>query len=49
MALAGYKPSLAGYEQVLESPHVKDLKELVLCSGRRPSTTAAKSSTSVMG
>ena len=39
MALAGYKPSLAGFRKVLESPHVKtrmqDLKERVLCDGWR--------------
>ena len=39
MAIAGYKPSLAGFKKVLESPHVKrrmeDLKERVLRDGWR--------------
>ena len=39
MVLAGYKPSLAAFKKVLESPHVKkrmqDLRERVLCDGWR--------------
>ena len=39
LALAGYKPSLAAYRRIIDSPRVKkrmqDLKERVLCDGWR--------------